>query len=125
LSGLGAVNVHWADARSTPPFGRPAGYENNLCRWSRVEKPTSMILLGDGHSDINKIYPNDRWWIWKELGSSTSAGFNRAAQRDPGALRHNRRSNYAFGDGRAELLDPGKIPCNQDACWWSAKARPH
>jgi len=125
LSGLGAVNVHWADSRSTPPFGRPAGYENNLCRWSRVDKPALLILIGDGHSDINKIYPNDRWWIWKELGSSTVAGFNRAAQRDPGAFRHNQRSNYAFGDGRVELLDPGRIPCNTSECWWSAKARPH
>ncbi len=125
LSGLGAVNVHWTDANSTPPFGRPRGYENNMGRWSRVEKPALLILFGDGHSDINKIWPNDRWWIWKEMGSAASAGFNRAAQRDPGAFRHNQRSNYTFADGRVQLLDPGKIPCNREECWWSAKARPH
>ncbi len=125
LSGLGAVNVHWADAQSAPPFGRPAGYENNQCRWSRVQAPSLLILIGDGHSDIYKVYPNDRWWIWKEVGSSVGAGFNRAAQRDPGALRHHQRSNYAFADGRVQTLDPGTIPCNKDACWWSARQRPH
>jgi prepilin-type N-terminal cleavage/methylation domain-containing protein/prepilin-type processing-associated H-X9-DG protein len=125
LSGIGAVNVHWTDSASSPPFGRGPGYENNLCRWSKVELPSRLILLGDGHSDIYKTWPNDRWWIWKEIGNAASAGFSRAAQRDPGAFRHNRRSNYAMGDGRAELLDPGKIPCNSDSCWWSAKADPH
>ena len=59
------------------------------------------------------------------MGSAASAGFNRAAQRDPGAFRHNQRSNYTFADGRVQLLDPGKIPCNREECWWSAKARPH
>jgi prepilin-type N-terminal cleavage/methylation domain-containing protein/prepilin-type processing-associated H-X9-DG protein len=125
LSGLGAVNAHWADAQSAPPFGRPAGYENNLCRWGRVQAPTLLILIGDGHSDIYKVYPNDRWWIWKELGNSSTAGFNRAAQRDPGAFRHNQRSNYSFADGRVQTLDPGTIPCNKQACWWSARQSPH
>ncbi len=125
LSGIGAVNVHWTDPRSTPPFGRPVGYENNCCRFPKVEKPALLILFGDGNSDIYKVWPNDRWWIWKEVGNPASAGFNRAAQRDPGAFRHNRRSNYAFADGRAQLQDPGRIPCNLEACWWSAKAKPH
>jgi len=125
LSGLGAVNVHWTDPFSTPPFGRPAGYENNMCRWPKVEKPSLLILIGDGHSDIYRSWPNDRWWIWKEQGNPASRGFNRAAQRDPGAFRHNRKSNYLFGDGRAQLQDPGRIPCNLDECWWSARARPH
>ena len=125
LGGIGAVNVHWADAKSAPPFGRPSGYENNLCRWSKVQAPSLLILFGDGHSDIYKVYPDDRWWIWKELGNSGGPGFNRAAQRDPGAFRHNRRSNYAFADGRVQTLDPGSIPCNQEACWWSARTRPH
>ena len=32
-SGIGAVNVHWVKG----VFGRPAGYENNLCKWGSVE----------------------------------------------------------------------------------------
>jgi prepilin-type processing-associated H-X9-DG protein/prepilin-type N-terminal cleavage/methylation domain-containing protein len=124
-SGVGAVNVHWTTGGAPPPFGRPAGYENNLCRWPRVEKPSQLILFGDGHSDIFKVWPYDRWWIWKELGNANSPGFNRATQQDPGAFRHNRRSNYAFADGRVTLLEPGKIPCDTNSCWWSAKADPH
>jgi len=125
LSGIGAVDVHWTDPNSAPPFGRPAGYENNVCRWPKIQRPTQLILLGDGNSDIYKVWPNDRWWIWKEIGNAAAAGFNRAAQRDPGAFRHNRRSNYAFADGRAQTVDPGRIPCNAEACWWSATAQPH
>ena len=125
LSGLGAVNVHWTQGGAPPPFGRPAGYENNLCRWPNVESPTQLILFGDGNSDIFKVWPNDRWWIWKEIGNANSPGFNRATQKDPGAFRHNRRSNYAFADGSAALLDPARIPCDTNRCWWSAKADPH
>lgn len=124
LSGIGAVNVHWTDGKSSPPFGRPAGYENNMCRWPRVESPSQLILLGDGHSDIADAWPSDRWWIWKE-NNPVIAGFNRITQRDPGATRHNRRSNYALADGRASLLDPARIPCDANSCWWSAKADPH
>jgi len=125
LSGLGAVNVHWTQGGAPPPFGRPAGYENNMCRWPNVESPSQLILFGDGNSDIFKVWPNDRWWIWKEIGNANGPGFNRATQKDPGAFRHNRRSNYAFADGRAALLDPAKIPCDTNSCWWSAKADPH
>jgi prepilin-type N-terminal cleavage/methylation domain-containing protein/prepilin-type processing-associated H-X9-DG protein len=130
-SGLGAVNVHWEGGGAPPPFGRPAlpppGYpdENNLCRWFKIEKPSQVILFGDGHSDFDHLWPNDHWWIWKELGSANSPGFNRAAVNDPGALRHSRRSNYAFADGHAVLLDPSRIPCDKTACWWSVKASPH
>jgi len=125
LCGYGAVNVHWTDPNAYPPFGRPGGYENNQCRWSKVERPAEMILIGDGHSDINKVWPNDRWWIWKEVGNASTWGFNRATQKDPGAFRHNRRSNYALADGRATALDPGKIPCDKSGCWWSVKPSPH
>ncbi|HKS37016.1 MAG TPA: type II secretion system protein [Verrucomicrobiae bacterium] len=124
LSGMGAVNVHWTSGSSSPPFGRPAGYENNMCRWPKVESPSQLILFGDGHSDIVNAWPNDRWWIWKEV-NPTSPGFNRAAQGDSGAFRHNRRANYAFADGRASLLDANRIPCDINSCWWSAKADPH
>jgi prepilin-type N-terminal cleavage/methylation domain-containing protein/prepilin-type processing-associated H-X9-DG protein len=125
LSGVGAVKVHWNAGGAPPPFGRPVGYENNMCRSPNVESPSQLILIGDGHSDIYKIWPNDRWWIWKEKGNANSPGFNRATQADPGAFRHSRRSNYAFADGRAALLDPAKIPCDTNSCWWSAKADPH
>ena len=124
-SGLGAVNVHWTTGGAAPPFGRPAGYEDNVCRWSEVQSASRLILLGDGHSDIFKVWPNDRWWIWKEIGTPNSAGFNRATQKDPGAFRHNRRSNYAFADGRASALDPARIPCDTTNCWWSVKTDPH
>jgi prepilin-type processing-associated H-X9-DG protein/prepilin-type N-terminal cleavage/methylation domain-containing protein len=122
---VGAVNVHWMTGGAQPPFGRPAGYENNLCRAAMLEIPSQVILFGDGHSDFWGGWPQDRWWIWKELGSANSPGFNRASQSDPGAFRHRRRSNYSFADGHAELLSPAKIPCNFSACWWSAKADPH
>jgi len=123
-SGIGAVNVHWMRGGAQPPFGRPAGYENNLCNWGMVESASEMILLGDGHSNIGG-WPNDEWWIWKELGNANSAGYNRFIQNDPGAMRHAGNSNYVFGDGRAESLDPNLIPCDESACWWSAPQSPH
>lgn len=128
VGGIGAVDVHWENGGAPPPFGRPApGYpsENNQCRWPKIERPSQVIFFGDGHSDFDKVWPEDHWWIWKELGSANSMGFNRAQQKDPGAFRHGGRSNYAFGDGHATLLDPAKIPCNKSACWWSVKASPH
>lgn len=124
-SGIGAVNVHWLPGGAQPPFGRPPPDENNLCRASRLEKPVQVILFGDGNSDYDGVWPNDRWWIWKEQGNANTIGFNRAAVGDPGAFRHNRRSNYAFADGHAAIQDPGQIPCNRSSCWWSAKASPH
>jgi prepilin-type N-terminal cleavage/methylation domain-containing protein len=124
-SGLGAVNVHWQIGGSQPPFGRPVGYENNLCRWGAVESPSRLILFGDGNGDAYGVWPQDRWWIWKELGTANSAGFNRVAQGDKGAVRHSRKSNDAFADGSARLLDAGRIPCNTNECWWSAQADPH
>jgi len=124
LSGLAAVDVHWSRGGAPPPFGRPAGYENNLCRYPRIENPSRVITFGDGHSDIRNEWPNDRWWIWK-YDAENSPGFNRLAQGDKGAVRHNRRSNYARADGSASLLDAGRIPCNLFECWWSVKAKPH
>jgi prepilin-type N-terminal cleavage/methylation domain-containing protein len=124
-SGIGAVNVHWTAGGAQPPFGRPAGYENNLCKWSMVESASNLLLLGDGHSDVFGTWPQDRWWIWKEVGVANAPGFNRVAQGDKGAVRHNRRSNYAAGDGGGRLLDAARIPCNTNECWWSAKADPH
>lgn len=124
-SGLGAVNVHWNAGGPRPPFGRPAGYENNLCRWPQIVSPSRLILFGDGHSDVNGVWPRDRWWIWKEVGNVNSFGFNRVAQGDKGSVRHAGKSNYAFADGHGELLYAGRIPCTTNECWWSAEADPH
>ena len=124
LSGIAAVDVHWSRGGAPPPFGRPAGYENNVCRYARIEKPSRVIIFGDGHSDIRNEWPNDRWWIWK-YDAENAAGFNRVAQGDKGAVRHNRRSNYALADGSASVMDAGTIPCNKFECWWSVKAAPH
>lgn len=124
-SGLGGVNVHWTLGGPTPPFGRPKGYEDNLSRWGQIESPSQLLLFGDGHSDVNGVWPRDRWWIWKELGNANAAGFNRVAQGDKGAVRHSRKSNYGFADGHGELLDAGRIPCSTNACWWSVRADPH
>lgn len=129
LRQLGVATHLYADDNSDwlPPMQdlMPAGYENNVCRWSRIESPSRLIFFGDGHSDIFGVWASDRWWIWKEIGNANSAGFNRLAQGDKGAVRHNRRSNYSLADGSAALLDPGRIPCNTNECWWSAKADPH
>jgi len=124
-SGIGAVDVHWTLGGAPPPFGRPSGYENNVCRWNAVEAPSKLILFGDGNSDIYGVWPDDRWWIWKEVGDANSAGFNRVAQGDRGAIRHNRKSNYTFADGSATLWNAAVIPCNKEQCYWSAKADPH
>lgn len=126
VSGIGAVNVHWESGGAPPPFGRPAPYEDNVCRSGSIQRPSSVLIFGDGHSDVFGVYPRDRWWIWKEDGASPNLpGFNRVAQGDKGAVRHNRKSNYALADGSATLLDAGRIPCNLDDCWWSVKADPH
>ena len=124
-SGIGAVNVHWTFGGAQPPFGRPQGYENNVCRSAMIEAPSLLLLFGDGHGDVFGVWPQDRWWIWKEVGNANSAGFNRLAQGDKGAVRHGRKSDYARADGSAGVLDPGRIPCDTNACWWSAKADPH
>jgi prepilin-type N-terminal cleavage/methylation domain-containing protein len=124
-SGIGAVNVHWMRGGAPPPFGRPAGYENNVCRASTIQHPVKLLLFGDGHSDVYGVWPTDRWWIWKELGNANSPGMNRLAQGDKGAVRHSRKSNYARADGGAGALDPARIPCNTNECWWSTRTSPH
>lgn len=124
-SGIGGVNVHWTFGGARPPFGRPAGYENNMSKSSHVESASELLLFGDGHGDAFGSWPQDRWWIWKEVGNANSPGFNRLAQGDRGAVRHARRANYALADGSAQLLDAARIPCNTTACWWSVAADPH
>jgi prepilin-type N-terminal cleavage/methylation domain-containing protein/prepilin-type processing-associated H-X9-DG protein len=124
-SGIGAVDVHWEEGGAPPPLGRPPPDENNLCRWVQIQAPANLIIFGDGNSDFDALWPNDRWWIWKEEGDANARGFNRAAENDPGSFRHDRKSNYSFSDGHASLLDPGKIPCDVASCWWSAASSPH
>lgn len=124
-SGIGAVNVHWTSGGAPPPFGRPRGYENNLAKAANIQSASKCIFFGDGHSDVFGVWPSDRWWIWKEVGNANSPGFNRVAQGDKGAIRHNRRSNYTMADGSGVLMDAGKIPCNDSECWWSVKSDPH
>jgi prepilin-type processing-associated H-X9-DG protein len=68
-----------------------------------VESASQLLLFGDGHSDWGG-WPNDRWWIWK-YDVPNSPGFNRVAQGDKGAVRHNRRSNYALADGSGSYRD--------------------
>ena len=118
-SGIGAVDVHWESGGAPPPLGRPLPDENNVCRWSKIQNATQVIFFGDGNSDFDGLWPDDHWWIWKEQGDANSMGFNRATENDPGTFRHNRKSNYSFGDAHASLLDPGQIPCNKNSCWWS------
>ncbi len=132
MSGIGAVFVDWATTVVPPPFGRPKPtashpeYENNLCRVASIERSSQCILFGDGHSDVNLTWTRDRWWIFQlDTGRLGQPGFNRVEQGDKGAVRHNRKSNYAMADGSAHLLNSGKIPCNTTECWWSAKADPH
>ena len=124
-SGIGAVNVHWVTGGAQPPFGRPAPDEANQCRVNQLQRPSLVILFGDGNSDFDQLWPDDHWWIWKEEGAANSAGFNRAQEDDPGAFRHNRKSDYGFADGHATVLNPSTIPCVKGACWWSAIANPH
>ncbi len=124
-SGIGAVNVHWESGGAQPPLGRPAPDENNQCRTMQLQKPVQVILFGDGNSDFDGLWPDDHWWIWKEEGAANDMGFNRAAEDDPGTFRHKLKSNYSFADGHATLLNPATIPCNKNACWWSAVASPH
>ena len=127
-SGIGAVNVHWQPIGGPQP---PFSFPGNECRSSMVEDASELILFGDGHSDVGGWPPIWRWWIWKEPRPRNGPGFNRTDQRgpklntDPGALRHNNRSDYAFADGSAQTLDPTKIPCDRNRCWWSAPVDPH
>jgi prepilin-type N-terminal cleavage/methylation domain-containing protein/prepilin-type processing-associated H-X9-DG protein len=123
-SGIGAVNVHWSFGGAPPPFGRP-GYENNQYKSAAMEAASKVMFFGDGHSDSKGVWPDDRWWIWKEVGNANAFGFNRVAQQDKGAARHQRKSNYALGDGSAALWNAARIPCNTNECWWSIKADPH
>lgn len=123
-SGIGAVNVHWTRGGAQPPFGRPAPYEDNLMKTHMIQASSQTILFGDGHSDRG-AWPNDRWWIWKDIGDDKAHGFNRVQQVDPGSMRHNGKANYGFADGSVQLLDGSKIPCNRKRCWWSPLLDPH
>ena len=124
-SGIGAVNVHWRSGGAQPPFGRPAGYENNLCKWGMVESASELILLGDGNSNHRWLAQRRSGGFGRNWATPTPPATTASYRNDPGAMRHAGRSNYVFGDGRAETLDPNLIPCDESACWWSAPQSPH
>ena len=88
-----------------------------------LEPPEMKETLAEVTSRLEQ-WPDDRWWIWKEIGNVNDSGFNRIAQQDKGAVRHNRRSNYTMADSSAALLDAARIPCNTAECWWSVKTSP-
>jgi prepilin-type N-terminal cleavage/methylation domain-containing protein/prepilin-type processing-associated H-X9-DG protein len=115
-SGIGASGAHyWTAAAGWMPFGRPkeSGYPEGLVKFSKVENPSHLIFFGDGNGDAYKRWPEDRWWIFRDTNPVEGWGYNRATQGDPGALRHLKRSIYAFADGSVKTMDPAEIPCNQ------------
>ena len=71
------MDVHWLVGGAPPPFGRPRGYENNVCRWPVVEAPSRLLLFGDGNSDI--------YGVWPQVGRS---GSRRVPGRADLALPH-------------------------------------
>ena len=87
-SGIGAVNVHWVRGGAQPPFGRPAGYENNLCKMGHGRVGLRADPARRRQQQSSVAGPTTQWWIWKELGNANSAGYNRFIQNDPGAMRH-------------------------------------
>ena len=86
-------------------------YETNLCRWPQIVSPSRLILFGDGHSDVNGVWPRDRWWIWKEIGNANGAGFNRASPRGQRFRATCRKIQLHFcGRSGRTLLYAGRIP---------------
>ena len=92
--------------------------------------PNQTIVFGDGHSDYDSSYPEDRFWLYKWSPPFSSSwigreGFDRNLQGDAGARRHADKGNYTFLDGSVQLLNASDIPCTVDACWWSMELDPH
>jgi prepilin-type N-terminal cleavage/methylation domain-containing protein/prepilin-type processing-associated H-X9-DG protein len=140
-SGICAAMAHyWGQMEGRPAMMRPKeqySYERvETARWNRwphlseSEMSNQTIVFGDGHSDYDLSYPEDRFWIYKWSPPFTESwvgreGFDRNIQGDAGARRHGDRGNYAFIDGSVSLLNASEIPCTVDACWWSMEMDPH
>jgi len=127
-SGIGASGVHWGAGREgRSPFGRPteSGYPEGLVKRSEVEFPSLMVLFGDGHGDSQRIWPEDRWWLFKTISPWRTIGFNRLLQRDPGAVRHNGKANYGYDDASVRSTDANDLRCDRDQCSWSVKLGAH
>jgi prepilin-type N-terminal cleavage/methylation domain-containing protein/prepilin-type processing-associated H-X9-DG protein len=143
-SGIAGAFVHyWEQREGRGAMMRPLdsgqyGYERSArqARWnawpkaSASEMTTQTIVFGDGHSDYDLSYPEDRFWLYKWSPPFNASwigreGFDRNLQGDPGARRHSNKGNYAFIDGSVKLLDASNIPCTVDACWWTMELDPH
>ncbi len=128
-SGIGAVYVHYNAGRAfQPPLGRGPEYgagNNNLSKFEDIQIPGGTVFFGDGNSNARGAFPEDLFWIYKDVGTITSSGFSRLVQRDPGHDRHSGRANYAFGDGHVTIYASNELECTPDRCVWSAKADPH
>jgi len=128
-SGIGAVNVHYNNGKRTrPPIGRGPEYgpsRDNLSKFDDIEIPGQTIMLGDGNSNARGAFPEDRFWIYKDIGDVTGPGFSRAVQRDPGYDRHFGKANYTFADGHVALKASNELRCDGDVCQWTAQADPH
>lgn len=140
-SGIAGAMVHyWGQAEGRAAMIRPKEQYtidrvreprwNNWPKASAAEMPNETIVFGDGHSDYDLSYPEDRFWIYKWSPPFNARwvgreGFDRNLQGDAGARRHGDKGNYAFIDGSVRLLDASDIPCSLDACWWSMEMDPH
>lgn len=140
-SGIAGAMVHyWSRMEGRPAMMRPKeqyGYEkvqnsrwNSWPRLSESEMTDQTIVFGDGHSDYDLSYPEDRFWLYKWSPPFNDAwvgreGFDRNLQGDPGARRHSDKGNYTFIDGSVKLLNASDIPCTVDACWWTMEMDPH
>ena len=140
-SGIAGAMVHyWNQAEGRAAMMRPKeqyGQDRvQNARWnqwpkmSQSEMSNQTIVFGDGHSDYDLSYPEDRFWLYKwsppfNNGWIGREGFDRNLQGDPGARRHSDKGNYTFIDGSVKLMDASDIPCSTDACWWSMELNPH
>jgi prepilin-type N-terminal cleavage/methylation domain-containing protein/prepilin-type processing-associated H-X9-DG protein len=138
-SGIGVAGAHWIHIDGNPdpaaqtasmPFGRPIpDYYEGLHRITEITTPSKLIWYGDGGCGSPTTWADDSWWIKNTDtsggGSEDMAGFNRLQQDQYGCQRHNGKANYAFGDGRVQLLNANEIRCDTNECWWSVNLQYH
>ena len=111
-------------------------HHNNLhsVTQNRVPKTIATTMKRKINSKILPLFAALLSLSLPLFGQEVSTDFSNYASEEeiivtfsdgPGAMRHGGKSNYVFGDGRAKLLDPNMIPCDESACWWSAPRSPH